>query len=251
MLYLTEMNNKYELMNPYPVWLDPDDTNYQFPHPDNALTEPDGLLAVGGDLSPHLIISAYLNGIFPWYSHDQPILWWSPNPRAVLFPEKLHVSKSLRKIIRKKTFRTSMNQAFEQVIYSCAQTPRKNQDGTWITDDMQQAYLRLHKLGIAHSAECWLGDKLVGGLYGLALGKVFFGESMFSHQSNASKIAFVHLLDELANADYALIDCQVTTDHLLSLGAEEIPRNQFLKLIEQHARPFLYNNNDNNDNNLA
>jgi leucyl/phenylalanyl-tRNA--protein transferase len=226
-------------MNPYPVWLDPDDSNYEFPDPDNALTEPDGLLAVGGDLSPQRIIIAYLNGIFPWYSHGQPILWWSPNPRAVLFPEKLHVSKSLKKIIRKNTFRTTMDQAFEQVIYLCAQTPRKDQDGTWITDDMQRAYLKLHKLGIAHSAECWLGDQLVGGLYGLALGKVFFGESMFSHHNNASKIAFVHLLDELKKSDYALIDCQVTTDHLISLGAEEIPRSQFLKLIKQYTQPFI------------
>ena len=132
-----------------------------------------------------------------------------------------------------------MNQAFEQVIFSCAQTIRKDQDGTWITDEMQQAYLNLHKLGIAQSAECWLDGKLVGGLYGLALGKVFFGESMFSYQSNASKIAFVHLLDELKKSDYALIDCQVTTDHLLSLGAEEIPRAQFLKLVKQYTLPFL------------
>ena len=225
-------------MNPYPVWLDADDSNYLFPHPENALTEPDGLLAVGGDLSPNRIINAYLNGIFPWYSHGQPILWWSPNPRAVLFPEKLHISKSLKKIIRKKTFRTTMNQAFKQVIHSCAKTPRKKQDGTWITDDMQQAYLHLHKLGIAKSAECWSGDLLVGGVYGLAIGRVFFGESMFSHQSNASKIAFVHLLDELKKSNYALIDCQVTTDHLLSLGAEEIPRVKFLELVKQHTRSF-------------
>ena len=230
-------------MNEFPVWIDPDDTSYMFPHTDNALTEPDGLLAVGGDLSPERIITAYLNGIFPWYSHGQPILWWTPNPRAVLFPEKLHISKSLKKTLRKKTFRTTMNQAFEQVIYSCAETPRKNQDGTWITDEMQQAYLYLHQLGFAHSAECWLDDKLVGGLYGLALGKVFFGESMFSHQSNASKIAFVHLLDELKKSDYALIDCQVTTDHLLSLGAEEIPRDQFLKSVKQHTQSFVENTN--------
>lgn len=230
-------------MNENPIWIDPDDTTYVFPHPENALTEPDGLLAVGGDLSPNRIINAYLNGIFPWYSHDQPILWWSPNPRAVLFPEKLHISKSLKKTLRKKTFRTTMNQAFEQVIYSCAETPRKDQDGTWITDEMQQAYLHLHQLGFAHSAECWLGDKLVGGLYGLALGQVFFGESMFSHQSNASKIAFVHLLDELKKTDYALIDCQITTDHLLSLGAEEIPRDQFIQLVRQHTQSFVDNIN--------
>ena len=220
-------------MNQYPAWLEQD--NYQFPHPDKALKDPDGLLAIGGDLSPERIISAYRNGIFPWYSHDQPILWWSPNPRAVLFPEKLHISRSLKKIIRKKVFTTSIDQAFEQVIFACAQSPRKDQDGTWITDDMQQAYIDLHRLGMAHSAECWLNGELVGGLYGIALGKVFFGESMFARQSNASKVAFVHLLDELKKDNYALIDCQVTTDHLLSLGAEEIPRELFLELIKQHT----------------
>ncbi len=223
----------------YPVWLDPDDKQFQFPHPDNALTDPDGLLAAGGDLSPERIVSAYLQGIFPWYSDGQPILWWSPDPRAVLFPDKLHVSRSLKKLIRQKKYTTTIDQAFEQVIAHCAQTPRNAQDGTWITSEMQQAYSKLHKLGVAHSAECWLDGQLVGGLYGLALGKVFFGESMFSHRSNASKLAFVHLLDELTNSGYALVDCQVTTEHLLSLGAEEIPRSQFLKLVEQYTRPFL------------
>ena len=221
-------------MNQYPAWLKQD--NYQFPHPDKALNDPDGLLAIGGDLSPERIISAYYNGIFPWYNHDQPILWWSPNPRAVLFAEKLHISRSLKKIIRKKVFTCSIDQAFKQVIFACAQSPRKDQDGTWITDGMQQAYINLHRMGIAHSAECWLDGELVGGLYGLSLGKVFFGESMFARQSNASKVAFVHLLDELIKDDYALIDCQVTTEHLLSLGAEEIPRDLFLKLLKQHTQ---------------
>ncbi len=232
-------------MNQQPVWLDNNPENIEFPHPDLALTEPDGLLAVGGDLSPQRIINAYMNGIFPWYSDGQPILWWSPNPRAVLFPDKLHVSRSLKKVISKNIYRTTLDQAFEQVIENCAQTPRKDQEGTWITDEIAQAYIRLHQLGIAHSAECWLEDKLVGGLYGIALGRIFFGESMFSHRSNASKVAFVHLLDELKKADYALIDCQVTTEHLLSLGAEEIPRNQFLNLVKVHTRPFLNNNNNN------
>ncbi len=232
-------------MNQQPVWLDNNPENIEFPHPDLALTEPDGLLAVGGDLSPQRIINAYMNGIFPWYSDGQPILWWSPNPRAVLFPDKLHVSRSLKKVISKNIYRTTLDQAFEQVIENCAQTPRKDQEGTWITDERAQAYIRLHQLGIAHSAECWLEDKLVGGLYGIALGRIFFGESMFSHRSNASKVAFVHLLDELKKADYALIDCQVTTEHLLSLGAEEIPRNQFLNLVKVHTRPFLNNNNNN------
>ena len=232
-------------MNQQPVWLDTNPENIEFPHPDQALSEPDGLLAVGGDLSPQRIINAYMNGIFPWYCDDQPVLWWSPNPRTVLFPDKLHVSRSLQKVIRKGVYRTTLDQAFEQVIENCAHTPRKKQDGTWITDDMAQAYIRLHQLGLAHSAECWLEDKLVGGLYGIALGRVFFGESMFSHRSNASKVAFVHLLDELKKADYALIDCQVTTKHLLSLGAEEIPRNQFLNLVKEHTRPFLNNSNHN------
>ena len=230
-------------MTQYPVWLDTEDSHYSFPHPDNALSDPNGLLAIGGDLSPERIVIAYLNGIFPWYSPGEPILWWSPDPRAVLFPEKLHISKSLRKIIRKKVFTSTINQAFEQVIAACAQTPRQAQDGTWISDEMQQAYLNLHKIGIAHSAECWQDGQLVGGLYGIALGKVFFGESMFSHKSNASKVAFVHLLDELKKNNYYLIDCQVTTEHLLSLGAEEIPRDQFLKLITQHTRSFIDNKN--------
>jgi len=232
-------------MSLYPVWLDPDKNNIGFPHPNHALTEPDGLLAVGGDLSPERIVNAYLNGIFPWYSAGQPILWWSPNPRAVLFPEKLHISRSLKKFIRKQLFTTTLDQAFEQVIDRCSEAPRKAQEGTWITDEMKQAYIHLHKAGIAHSAECWSGDQLVGGLYGLALGKVFFGESMFSDQDNASKMAFVHLVDELQKSDYSLIDCQVTTDHLLSLGAEEIPRSRFLKLVEKHTQPFLDINNNN------
>jgi len=212
-----------------PIWLDSDNIN--FPHPDQSLTEPDGLLAIGGDLSPQRII----NG--------QPILWWSPNPRAVLFPKKLHISKSLKKIIRKQTFHTTVDQAFEQVINQCAKTPRSEQGGTWITQEMKDAYIYLHQLGFAHSAECWLGNQLVGGLYGLAIGRVFFGESMFSHQSNASKIAFVHLVDKLLKADYALIDCQVGSQHLFSLGAEEIPRNQFLKLVHEKTQASLIKEN--------
>ncbi len=220
-----------------PIWLEAD--NHQFPHPSKALSDPDGLLAIGGDLSPKRIIKAYQEGIFPWYNPEQPILWWSPNPRFVLFPEKLHISKSLKKLIKQQRFTTTIDQAFDQVIQACADTPRIDQDGTWITDDMQQAYLQLHQQGIAHSSECWLDGQLVGGLYGIALGKVFFGESMFAHQSNASKVAFVYLLDELKKSNYALIDCQVTTPHLLSLGAEEIPREHFLKLVTQYAQPNL------------
>lgn len=220
-------------MKQYPIRLEKN--SYHFPHPDMALTEPDGLLAVGGDLSLERIINAYLNGIFPWYSDGQPILWWSPNPRAVLFPEKLHVSKSLKKIMKKTVFTTTIDQAFAQVIQACAEMPRDNQDGTWITHDMQQAYIKLHQQGIAHSAECWQDGQLVGGLYGIALGRIFFGESMFAKRSNASKAAFVYLVDELKKSDYALIDCQVTTQHLLSLGAEEIPRERFLKLVTEYT----------------
>ncbi|MCU7837524.1 MAG: leucyl/phenylalanyl-tRNA--protein transferase [gamma proteobacterium symbiont of Taylorina sp.] len=228
-------------MNSSPVWLEPDNIN--FPPPDQALIEPDGLLAVGGDLSPQRIINAYVNGIFPWYSDGQPILWWSPNPRAILLPEKLHISKSLKKFLRRQIFHMTFDQAFEQVIDQCAATPRSEQDGTWITNEMKQAYIYLHQLGFAHSAECWLGDQLIGGLYGLAIGQVFFGESMFSHQSNASKAAFVHLVDNLRKANYALIDCQISNQHLLSLGAEEIPRNQFLELVNKHTQAAMIKEN--------
>jgi len=222
-------------MSIYPVWLDPEDTSYEFPSTENALVEPNGLLAIGGDLSPERIVNAYMQGIFPWYSPEQPILWWSPNPRAVLFPEKLKCSRSLKKLIQKKLFTVTIDKDFHSVIQHCAQTPRKEQNGTWITNEMQQAYIKLHQADIAHSVECWLGEQLVGGLYGLALGNVFFGESMFSHKSNASKVAFAHLVDELRKSNYALIDCQVTSNHLISLGAEEIPRKHFLDLIKRHT----------------
>lgn len=222
-------------MSIYPVWLDPTDSNYEFPSAENALTEPNGLLAIGGDLSPARIVNAYLQGIFPWYSPDQPILWWSPNPRAVLFPEKFKCSSSLQKLIRKKKFSTTIDKDFDSVIQHCAKTSRKDQNGTWITDEMHRAYIKLHQADIAHSVECWLDDQLVGGLYGLALGNVFFGESMFSHTSNASKVAFAHLVDELRKSNYALIDCQVTSGHLMSLGAEDISRKRFLELIRQHT----------------
>lgn len=226
-------------MSIYPVWLDPEDTHYEFPYAENALTEPNGLLAIGGDLSPARIVSAYLQGIFPWYSEDQPILWWSPNPRAVLFPEKFKCSRSLNKLIRKNNFSVTFDKNFASVIEQCAKAPRNNQNGTWITDEMQQAYFSLYQAGIAHSVECWQDEQLVGGLYGLALGHVFFGESMFSYKNNASKLAFAHLIDELIKSHYALIDCQVTSEHLLSLGAEEIPRQNFLQLIEQHTAGFM------------
>lgn len=218
-----------------PFWLDAGDKGYAFPPVEYALREPDGLLAVGGDLAPERILSAYRQGIFPWFSPGQPILWWSPDPRAVLLPEKLKVSRSLRKTINKGSFQVTFDTAFEQVIRACATTPRRGQPGTWITEEMQQAYIKLHRMGYAHSAESWSGDELVGGLYGLRLGRVFYGESMFSRRTDASKVAFVHLVRKLQEEGVMLIDCQVTTDHLLSLGAEEIPRRRFIELLRQYT----------------
>lgn len=218
-----------------PFWLDPNDRSYAFPPVEYALREPDGLLAVGGDLAPERILNAYRHGIFPWFSPGQPILWWSPDPRAVLFPEKLKVSRSLRKTINHHTYRVTFDTAFAQVIRACAETPRRGQDGTWISEEMQQAYIRLHELGYAHSAESWLGDELVGGLYGMRLGRIFFGESMFSRRSDASKVPFVHLVRKLQDDGVVLIDCQVTTEHLLSLGAEEIPRKRFIVLLDRYT----------------
>jgi len=218
-----------------PFWLDPNDHSYRFPPVEYALREPDGLLAVGGDLAPERILNAYRHGIFPWFSPGQPILWWSPDPRAVLFPERLKVSRSLRKSISHHTFRVTFDTAFAQVIRACAETPRRGQAGTWISEEMQQAYFRLHELGYAHSVESWLGDELVGGLYGLRLGRIFFGESMFSRRTDASKVPFVHLVRKLQSEGVVLIDCQVTTEHLLSLGAEEIPRQRFIELLERYT----------------
>lgn len=215
-----------------PFWLDPHDRSFTFPPVEYAMTEPDGLLAVGGDLSPERILNAYRHGIFPWFSPGQPILWWSPNPRAVLFPEKLKVSRSLRRTINHHTYRVTFDTAFEQVIRACAETPRRGQDGTWISEEMQHAYIELHRMGYAHSAESWLGDELVGGLYGMRLGRIFFGESMFSRRTDASKVPFVLLVRKLQAEGVVLIDCQVTTEHLVSLGAEEIARRQFVELLE-------------------
>ncbi len=218
-----------------PFWLNPNDQSYAFPPVDYAMREPDGLLAVGGDLAPERILNAYRHGIFPWFSPGQPILWWSPDPRAVLFPEKLKVSRSLRKTINHNIYPVTFDTAFKQVIRNCAVTPRRGQNGTWITEEMQQAYIRLHQMGYAHSAESWFGDELVGGLYGMRLGRIFFGESMFSRKTDASKVAFVHLVRKLQAEGVVLIDSQVTTEHLLSLGAEEIPRKQFIDLLDRYS----------------
>ena len=194
------------------------------------LAEPDGLLAMGGDLSTERLLLAYKSGIFPWYEGDVP-LWWCPDPRFVLFPEKLKVSKTMRQLIKKETFRFSVNTNFRSVIRECKTSSRKNQHGTWITDEVEEAYCLLHEKGYAHSAEAWVGDDLAGGLYGIRMGKVFFGESMFSHQSNASKLAFIRYVQLLQQEGIELIDCQVHTAHLESLGAEMIPREIFMKKI--------------------
>ena len=189
-----------------------------------------GMVAVGGDLSPERLLLAYKSGIFPWYSEDEPIVWYSPNPRMVLFPEKLKVSKSMRQLLKKDVFKVTFNQAFQEVISNCKTVNRSAQGetGTWITDEMKEAYIKLHELGIAKSIEVWKDDVLVGGLYGLEINDIFCGESMFSYVSNASKIAFVHLIK---NHNYKLIDCQVYNPHLESLGAEEISRSKFLRVL--------------------
>jgi len=203
--------------------------NIWFPPVSCATT--DGMIAIGGDLSVERLLLAYRSGIFPWYNEGEPIVWYSPDPRMVLFPEKLKVSKSMRQLINKNIFKVTVNTHFSEVIANCKIMNRNDQLGTWITDEMQKAYIKLHEFGVAKSVEVWLDNKLVGGLYGIDLGTVFCGESMFSHVSNASKIAFIYLVEKLKNENYSLIDCQVYTSHLESLGAEEIPRSEFLKYL--------------------
>ena len=200
--------------------------------PPVALAEPDGLLAIGGDLSKERLLLAYRNGIFPWYE-GRHILWWSPDPRFVLFPDELKVSKSMRQLIRRETFVFTVNRAFGEVIANCKTIARRGQDGTWITEEVKDAYGRLHKEGYVHSAEAWLNGELVGGLYGVRLGKAFFGESMFSKYSNASKYAFIRYVEQLRSEGVELIDCQVYTEHLESLGARMIPRSGFIQRIGQ------------------
>ncbi len=195
------------------------------------LAEPDGLLAVGGDLSTERLLLAYRNGIFPWYEGEH-ILWWCPDPRFILVPSKLKVSKSMRQLMKKNIFRFTTNTAFEEVINNCKSISRRGQDGTWITNEIKEAYIRLHREGYAHSAEAWLGDELVGGLYGVRLGKVFFGESMFSKVSNASKFAFISYIEQLTKEGVQLIDCQVYTEHLESLGARMMSRTTFIQMVK-------------------
>ncbi|WP_285274956.1 leucyl/phenylalanyl-tRNA--protein transferase [Halopseudomonas bauzanensis] len=209
-------------------WLDPD--TLDFPPSSQALASPNGLLAVGGDLAPDRLIAAYRRGIFPWYEEGQPLLWWSPDPRTVLAPSALHVSRSMAKFLRKTHLRVTFDQDFAAVMRACAE-PRNYTDATWITPDMQHAYGKLHQRNIAHSVEVWDGTDLVGGLYGIALGKVFFGESMFSRCSNASKTGFIGLVRELQQRGCELIDCQMPTDHLESLGAMTLSRAAFAQAL--------------------
>lgn len=203
------------------------DKRLLFPQPE--LAEPDGLLAVGGDLSVKRLLLAYQNGIFPWYSDDTPILWYSPHERFVLYPAELKISKSMRQVLSSGKFNITINQCFDRVIAACSSAPREGQDGTWITDDMRSAYIQLHKAGYAHSIEVWQQDDLVGGLYGVQIGSVFCGESMFSLVSNASKVALIHLCQ---SGLYKLIDCQVHTQHLESMGAKLITRGEYLDILK-------------------
>lgn len=208
-------------------WLEP---SSPFPAPETALTEPNGLLAASDDLDPNQILLAYQNGIFPWYSEDQPVLWWTPNPRCVIYPKDVHIAKSLKKHIRKTQPKITFDEDFKQVIRHCARLD--SEEGTWITEDMEYAYTQLHENGHAHSVEVWQNNELVGGLYGIAMGNCFFGESMFSLSPNASKIAFIALCQQLEAWNYQIIDCQVDNPHLRTLGAITIERSLFLKQLK-------------------
>ncbi len=211
------------------TWIDPHDPSATFPPVSAALTEPAGLLAAGGDLSPERLMTAYRRGIFPWYEEGQPILWWSPDPRAIIPVDGLHISRSLQKRLRRDDYRVSFDTAFAEVVRACA-APRKGSDGTWITTEMQRAYIELHHLGIAHSAEVWnLEGELIGGLYGVMLEKVFAGESMFSRARDGSKIAMVYLAEWLRLRGVEAIDCQLPNPHLIRMGAVEIPREEFIR----------------------
>lgn len=216
-------------------WLDEDDLNF----PPAQWASPEGVLAIGGDLSPERLLNAYSNGIFPWFNPSDPIIWWSPDPRFVLFPDELKVAKSMRPYFNQGKFRVTFDEQFERVMRECQARSRENKTrrrptGTWITEDMITAYVRLHELGFAHSVEVWQGEQLVGGLYGLALGKIYFGESMFSLVSNASKFGFITLVRRLKSSGYTLIDCQQETNYLESMGARAIPRQSFLDLLEKN-----------------
>lgn len=204
-----------------------------FPSPHHASAE--GLLAVGGDLSPQRLILAYTMGIFPWYSRGEPILWWSPDPRLILYPGDFHMSRSLKRVVRKQAFQITFDTAFEKVVAHCGEK-RAGSEGTWIVPEMAEAYVRLHQMGVAHSVEAWQDGVLAGGLYGISLGGCFFGESMFSRTSNASKVALAALMRFVQKKDFDLVDCQVTTDHLLRLGANEVSREVFLQMLKKSMK---------------
>jgi len=224
------------MSSPRIEWLSPHGSAQYFPDVESALREPDGLLAAGGDLSSERLLCAYAAGIFPWYEDGQPILWWSPDPRCILRPAEFRVSRRLRQYLRRSAFTVSYNRAFAAVIRACAGS-RRSQQGTWITPAMIVAYEALHAAGWAHSAEIWDGADLVGGIYGLVIGRVFFGESMFSRRDHASKFAMFALCQELAENDFALLDCQVLSPHLLSLGATVLPRTQFTSILRTACTP--------------
>ena len=206
--------------------------NAPFPPVDMALKVPNGLLAAGGNLQPERLLDAYRQGIFPWFSAGDPILWWSPDPRMVLFPAEFRISHSLAKTLRRGNYEVRTDTAFEQVMRACAR-PREGQEGTWIQEEIIAAYVRLHHMGLAHSVETWMDGRLVGGLYGVSLGRMYYGESMFSTQTDASKIALAHLTAQLRRWNFGMIDCQMNTAHLASLGAREIPRRQFLMRLQE------------------
>ena len=223
------------MKSPNITWISSDDPPEAFPEIESAFDIPDGLLAAGGDLSPERLLYAYRHGIFPWYDSGQPILWWSPDPRCVIRPHEFHVSRRLRRSLSRSKLEVSFNQAFGDVIAACAED-RIGQQGTWITDDMTAAYTRLHEQGWAHSIEIWQESSLVGGLYGLAIGRAFFGESMFSRQTNASKAAMLALCQQMVSNDFEILDCQVESPHLVSLGASLMPRNNFAAVLRQACK---------------
>ncbi len=212
------------------------DNHDPFPNTDQALIEPNGLLAISDTLEAKKIIEAYKQGIFPWFNQNEPVLWWSPNPRLVLFPDKLRIASSLSKKIKKNNYEFSINKDFSSVIKHCSEVKRKNQNGTWIDERIISAYSTLHQLKFAHSFEVCFNNNLIGGLYGIILDRIFFGESMFHHETDASKIAFVLAVQHLKNIGIKMIDCQMKTNHLLNFGAEEMPRDQFVKLLSEYIK---------------
>ena len=215
-------------------WVAENVISTEFPPVDSALRSPAGLLAIGGDLDEERLLSAYQQGIFPWYNHGQPVMWWSPDPRCVFEPDNIHISRSLCKTLRKKKFTVTLNKDFARVIGGCA-APRIDHDETWISHDIIQAYTSLHRNGYAHSVECWIDEQLAGGLYGVAIDKIFFGESMFSRVSDASKVALIHLARFLSSQSFRLIDCQIYSDHLARLGAKKISRKQFCQVLKKQS----------------